>query len=1469
MVTHGVSRCIKIIFYSWLLLMPAFVVCLPEGAVDHVLRSLTDAHYSTVAIQADGKAVVAGYAVVDNRSCWIVARYHHDGNIDTSFGTQGRVITRFAPYETESQAQAVVLQMDGKIVVGGFTNAIRGKRKWCLARYHTNGSLDESFFGCNATVAGTVVNCFENSYETSMVNDIAIQPDGKIVAAGMCSIDGTGTLFTVACYTGHGSLDTDFNAQGIHGKPGMATAYFSDAAAPNDEAKAVALDARGNIVAAGYSVQAGHKKFALARFNAHGCLDSSLVGDAREADGALTTSLQAGETDACAYDIAIQSDGKIVVAGYSNSNNQKNAARFALVRYHHNGSLDRSFGGYGLASVPGTLMSSFGPDEKEARAHALVVQQDGKLVVGGTVCLQSDTCFGLARYNTDGTVDYSFNHHGVPVGKVVTKVQNKSTDAIFGLAIQEDGCVVAVGKTQNGPRSYGAIARYCINDTPLLVPCVSTSNAATVFDRNIHIIGKVQNPAYLEIFVNDELKQKLTCSQIHNEWRYTIPNVVEGMYTVKVLAQYSNGNICLASEPVTFRVNQQPHAVRSSALLYSNEKVSGHLLAHGGSGNYQFNIISCTNGDAELDNNVYTFTPSIEEGQAIITFKVVDAHTRFESIGTITITILALPRFALNMMAGYADKRVDGYLVDFIHGGDRNFTFKCISAEHGTAFINKDSYFRFTPDKDFVGTANFEFEFTDAHEHTCKVSVPLHIYPELKAGTVEAEGVKNGTVKGRLIHAGCGGAAPYTFALVPDSAVNGIVTIESNGDFQFEPMRGYEGQGSFAYTLADKYGTVSNQARVVVMIHPLPEAAGAQWIFYVDETFNDCLKNKVTKGKEPYTFCIAKDAEHGSVELAANGMVTFVPQSGFSGKDTFEYMATDARNGESNHACIDLNIAPALSVGNTSILLYEDALLHGNLCSAVHGGIPPYSFVHDKRNDITIHNDGSFILEPKQVMCAEDRCTYEVRDSYRAQALGTITTSVIRVPQAKAAHFETLEGKDLESSLLCLAEGGVAPYVFEKVDDRTTRTNAVVREDGRFTFYPDQKTTGKSSFKYKFIDANGYMSNTAAIDIMVHALPQVSDTQFKTYMNTPVKGALRDRIVAGTPPYSFALVGSPCNGMVTLHEGGIFMFYPNKDFKGIGSFQYQIQDRHTGISTVATATVLMCDVIATQPVVLVTKENAPVAFDLTSLVAGGEPPYIFALAQEYPGLQINEYGSLAYMPEAGFHGSLTCEYQVTDVHKNSVKNKITIAVTEMLNSSSHTFEIMQNQTFTSSIQSLVKKGLPPYKFELLKQVTNGTLVMVEDGPFTFTPTPGFSGNCSFWYRVRDAHGDVSKAGFIIIHVVPFLALKDSSYTAFINSPVSGVLQKPKHKDTARHTFECVESLSGTVDLKPDGSFTFMPHKDFSGVAQFKFRIMNKDVAMSDSATVYITVVEQPSPLPVITQQEAQQAYQFLNNFLKQ
>lgn len=347
----------------------------PTGALDNTFGSggivttdfgTNDDYARAIALQPDGKIVVAGYGGIGTVYNFVVARYDPTGTLDPTFGTGGKVTTAVGSFG--SLGQAVAIQPDGKIVVAGYSE-VNGLNQtdFALVRYNANGTLDMSFDtdGKLTTDFGTIFD-----YASS----VALQPDGKIVVAGERRTDALDIDFAVARYNPNGSLDTTFDTDGK-----VITAFGPT----NDQAFAVMVQPDGKLIAAGFSFLAPTGNFAVARYLPNGSLDPAF-----DTDGKVTTSFGAGF--AGVWGAALQPNGKIVVAGYVLTANQE----VALARYLPNGSLDPGFGTAGLVT---TAISP-----RDDVANAVALQPDGKIVVAGTTDANANLDIALGRYHGDG-----------------------------------------------------------------------------------------------------------------------------------------------------------------------------------------------------------------------------------------------------------------------------------------------------------------------------------------------------------------------------------------------------------------------------------------------------------------------------------------------------------------------------------------------------------------------------------------------------------------------------------------------------------------------------------------------------------------------------------------------------------------------------------------------------------------------------------------------------------------------------------------------------------------------------------------------------------------------------------------------------------------------------------------------------------------------------------------------------------
>jgi uncharacterized delta-60 repeat protein len=369
-----------------------------------------------VAVQADGRIVAAGVAICPpcatpfTPHLFALARYNRDGSLDPTFDGDGKVTTDFDAREDE--AFGVAIQADGKIIAAGSAFGPEAQ-DFALARYNPDGSLDSTFDG-----DGMVTSDFAGGADEA--RGVVTQADGKIVAAGVATVAGTHD-FAVARFNVDGSLDPTF---GLGGK--VTTDFDFD----RDEVRGLVLQADGRIVAAGVANITGPgdgpsiDNFALARYNPDGSLDTTFDGD-----GLMTTRFASGSAEAHAVDI--QGDGRIVAAGSAISSG---APAFALARYDGAGALDPTFDGDGKVT---TRFAGFGDE-----AHGVAIQGDGKIVAAGLACSGcfAGGDFGVARYNTDGSLDTIFSGDGL----VMTDF-GFADDQAFAVALQGDGKIVAAG----------------------------------------------------------------------------------------------------------------------------------------------------------------------------------------------------------------------------------------------------------------------------------------------------------------------------------------------------------------------------------------------------------------------------------------------------------------------------------------------------------------------------------------------------------------------------------------------------------------------------------------------------------------------------------------------------------------------------------------------------------------------------------------------------------------------------------------------------------------------------------------------------------------------------------------------------------------------------------------------------------------------------------------------------------------
>ncbi len=351
----------------------------PNGVVNISLGDGND-FGTAVAQQADGKVVVAGYHEEGSSTNMVVLRVNADGTLDQSFGTADdgteNGIVNISLGDGNDVARDVAVQADGKIVMVGDSVTADGSSNIIVARLNADGSVDDSFGQSeDGTPNGFVATSLGNGDDKA--NALVLQADGKIVVAGNRVAEDGSSNIIVARYDAAGVPDATFGAAGDDGTPeGFVNISLGEG---DDVARDIALQADGKVVVAGDSVTAdGSSNFVLARLNADGTPDEGFgVAEDGTPNGFVSTSL--GEGNDYATGLAIQNDGKLVVAGYHQEGDSTN---IAVARYEANGDLDQAFGTADDGTENGIVNISLG--DGDDMAQAVAVQGDKLIVVAGT-----------------------------------------------------------------------------------------------------------------------------------------------------------------------------------------------------------------------------------------------------------------------------------------------------------------------------------------------------------------------------------------------------------------------------------------------------------------------------------------------------------------------------------------------------------------------------------------------------------------------------------------------------------------------------------------------------------------------------------------------------------------------------------------------------------------------------------------------------------------------------------------------------------------------------------------------------------------------------------------------------------------------------------------------------------------------------------------------------------------------------
>ena len=809
----------------------------------------------------------------------------------------------------------------------------------------------------------------------------------------------------------------------------------------------------------------------------------------------------------------------------------------------------------------------------------------------------------------------------------------------------------------------------------------------------------------------------------------------------------------------------------------------------------------------------------------------------------------------------------------------------------GTLDLETDGSFTYTPDPDFNGQDTFTYVATDGLNVSNIATVTITVNP-----------VDDGPVAGDDQFATTDGSSTVLDVLDNDehpdgtqfsiSAISteppeasGHAEIVSNGQsVSFDALPGVTGTVTFEYTITDDDGD-SDIGTVSVQVFPQNVAPLA-----LDDAL-DTAKNTNVQinliandtdsdgALQLDSVTITQQPVFGTLGAVTSGVVVFTPTADFIGTATFRYIVLDTEGKPSNEAVVTievLDVPPVVAVDDqatanaggtvidvaandtavagldTATVTITNAPDNGGL-SAIAGGTVTYTA-----------GSGFLGVDTFQYTIADDNGT--------VSNIATVSVTVFglnNAPEAVAETVDTNEDTDVVVDVLIndIPDAGADLLLDSITIVSNTDGTAVANSDGTVTFTPDANFDGSASFEYSVVDNIGNTSNTATVTVNVNDAPVAVADAPTTNEDTPVDIDVpaNDTDTDGTADLtSITVTSQPAAGTVAVNAiSGVVTYTPNADTNGADTFDYTIADDDGAVSDAGTVTVTVTAVndapVAADDTAQV-DENGNVAIpvsgndsdvddalDLGSVVVGTAPAsgVLSAIAA----------GSVTYTPTANFAGTDSFTYTIEDA-SGARSNAATVTINVLgLNVAPIASDTTVNTNEDTNVDIdlpalvLVNTGatLLPGTIALGVPSTGSVVVDGTTGIATYTPAAADSGLETFTYTIDDNIGGTSNAATVTVDIndSPVAADDPLEVTDEETAVEIAVLGNDTDTDgTVDVTTVTVTAQPANGTLTVDavtGVVTYTPNADFAAADTFDYTIADNDGAVSNTATVTVTV----------------------------
>ena len=728
-----------------------------------------------------------------------------------------------------------------------------------------------------------------------------------------------------------------------------------------------------------------------------------------------------------------------------------------------------------------------------------------------------------------------------------------------------------------------------------------------------------------------------------------------------------------------------------------------------------------------------------------------------------------------------------------------------------------------------------------------------------------------------------------------DSAVNGSVALDVNGDVEFTPGADFNGPATFDYTVSDGNGGMATQtvAVDVTAVNDAPVAVADNTASTNEDTAvvilaSTLLANDMDVDGDALTLSSVGGAVNGTVALDVNGDVEFTPGADFNGPATFDYTVSDGNGGMATQTvAVDVtavNDAPVAVADNTAstnedtaVVILASTLLANDM--DVDGDALTLSSVGGAVNGtVALDVNGDVEFTPGADFNGPATFDYTVSDGNGGMATQTVAVDVTAVNDAPVAVADNTASTNEDTAVVILASTLLANDMDVDGDALTLSSvggavNGTVALDvnGDVEFTPGADFNGPATFDYTVSDGNGGMATqTVAVDVTaVNDAPvAVADNTASTNEDTAVvilaSTLLANDMDVDGDALTLSSVGGAVNGTVALDVNGDVVFTPGADFNGPAAFDSTVSDGNGGMATqtVAVDVAAVNDAPVAGAEAFGTGVDTPVTVATADLLANdtdidGDTLTLTSVGNAVNGtaaLDVN--GDVVFTPTGGFQGGANFDYTIDDgqggtatqtVSVNVRINTAPIAVADAASTNEDTAVIILASTLLANDTDTEGDTL---SLTSVGNAVNGSVALDVNGDVEFTPGADFNGQATFEYTIDDGYGGMTTQTVMVdVTSVNDAPLVSGPVLLTVAEDTSLLITQAELLGTASDVDGDALSVSGiladsgTLTDNLDGTWTLTPAADFNGTVNLTYDVSDGTaLPVATTATVDVTAV---------------------------